>query len=77
MINCSGLRKWFPVSTGFISQMRGKEVWLKAIDDVNLSIYPDDMYCVAGESGCGKTTLGKLLIGLHDPTDGTVTVDGH
>ena len=76
MIACRGLKKWFPVSTGFISQLRGKEIWLKAINDVDLDIYKDEMYCVAGESGCGKTTLGKLLIGLYNPTDGTVTVDG-
>ena len=76
MIACRGLKKWFPVSTGFISQIRGKEIWLKAINDVDLDIYKDEMYCVAGESGCGKTTLGKLLIGLYNPTDGTVTVDG-
>ncbi|MFX0049921.1 MAG: ABC transporter ATP-binding protein [Candidatus Hermodarchaeota archaeon] len=73
LVSCVGLRKWFPVSTGFFSQLRGGDIWLKAIDGVDLDIYPEEMFCLAGESGCGKTTAGKLLIGLLEPgTDGKV-----
>ncbi|MFW9904660.1 MAG: ABC transporter ATP-binding protein [Candidatus Thorarchaeota archaeon] len=73
LVSCHGLRKWFPVSTGFLSQLRRGEIWLKAVDGVDLNIYPNDMYCIAGESGCGKTTVGKLLVGLLEPkTDGHV-----
>jgi oligopeptide/dipeptide ABC transporter ATP-binding protein len=65
------------VSTGFFSQLLGGEVWLKAVDDVDLEVYPEDLYCLAGESGCGKTTTGKLLVGLIEPTDGVVEFEGH
>jgi peptide/nickel transport system ATP-binding protein len=77
IVTCRGLRKWFPVSTGFFSQLLGGEVWLKAVDDVDLEVYPEDLYCLAGESGCGKTTTGKLLVGLIEPTDGVVEFEGH
>lgn len=65
------------MSAGFFSQLLGGEVWLKAVDNVDLDIYPEDLYCLAGESGCGKTTTGKLLVGLIEPTDGFVEFEGH
>lgn len=65
------------MSAGFFSQLLGGEVWLKAVDNVDLDIYPEDLYCLAGESGCGKTTTGKLLVGLIEPTDGVVEFEGH
>lgn len=76
IVSCRGLRKWFPVSAGFFSQLLGGQVWLKAVDNVDLDVYPEDLYCLAGESGCGKTTTGRLLIGLLKPTDGTVYFEG-
>lgn len=76
IVSCRGLRKWFPVSAGFFSQLIGGEVWLKAVDNVDFDVYPEDLYCLAGESGCGKTTTGRLLIGLLKPTDGTVYFEG-
>ncbi len=76
LVTCRGLRKWFPVSAGFFSQLFGGEVWLKAVDGVDLDIYKNEMFCLAGESGCGKTTIGKVLIGLINPTEGKVTVEG-
>lgn len=77
IVSCRGLRKWFSVSSSFFSQLLGGETFLKAVDDVDLDIYPEDLYCLAGESGCGKTTTGRLLIRLLEPTDGTVTFEGH
>ncbi|MFW9934914.1 MAG: ABC transporter ATP-binding protein [Candidatus Thorarchaeota archaeon] len=77
IVTCRGLRKWFPVSAGFFSQLLGGEVWLKAVDNVDLDVYPEDLYCLAGESGCGKTTTGKLLVGLIEPTEGVVEFEGH
>ncbi|MFX1577014.1 MAG: ABC transporter ATP-binding protein [Promethearchaeota archaeon] len=77
IVTCRGLRKWFPVSAGFFSQLLGGEVWLKAVDNVELDVYPEDLYCLAGESGCGKTTTGKLLVGLIEPTEGVVEFEGH
>ncbi len=76
LVSCRKLRKWFPVRNDFFSQLRGHEVWLKAVDGIDLDIFQNDMYCLAGESGCGKTTIGKLLIGLIEPSDGEVYIEG-
>jgi len=49
---------------------------VRAVDDVSLDVYPEDVIVLVGESGCGKTTLGKTAIGLMAPTSGTVTYRG-
>jgi peptide/nickel transport system ATP-binding protein len=76
LVSCHGLRKWFPVKNDFFSQMMGKEIWLKAVNGIDIDIFQEDLFCLAGESGCGKTTIGKLLIGLIEPTEGAVYIEG-
>lgn len=48
-----------------------KNTTIKALSNVSLSLYPGEIMAVVGESGCGKTTLGKIIAGLHKPTGGT------
>ena len=61
MLKVEDLKKYFPVRRGFFQRVIG---WVKAVDGVTLSIEKDEIYGIAGESGCGKTTLIKALTGL-------------
>jgi oligopeptide/dipeptide ABC transporter ATP-binding protein len=54
----------------------GKGGEVRAIDGVSFDVEPGEVFCVAGESGCGKTTMGRALLGLVKPTSGTVSVSG-
>lgn len=49
---------------------------LRVLQDVSLDVYPNEILCVVGESGCGKTTTGKIIAGLLDHTRGDVLIDG-
>ncbi len=49
---------------------------VRAVDGVSFDVEPGEVFCVAGESGCGKTTLGRALLGLVKPSSGTVSVSG-
>jgi oligopeptide/dipeptide ABC transporter ATP-binding protein len=49
---------------------------IPVIQDVDLSVYPQEILCIVGESGCGKTTTGKMIAGLLDPSEGEILVDG-
>ena len=62
-----GLKKYFPLS--------GRRV-LRAVDDVSFSIRRGETMGLVGESGCGKTTLGRTIIGLYPPTDGEILLEG-
>ncbi|GAA0194675.1 ABC transporter ATP-binding protein [Halobaculum roseum] len=77
LVEIEGLRKLFDQSQGIIDTVLGREPQpVRAVDGVSLDIYPGDTVGIAGESGCGKTTLGKLLVKLYEPTEGSISFDG-
>ena len=73
LIDIVDLKVHFPVSEGWIS--RDKRV-VKAVDGVNLSVQPGEVQAVVGESGCGKTTIGRAVVGLVKPTSGAIRFNG-
>ncbi|HYE69379.1 MAG TPA: ATP-binding cassette domain-containing protein, partial [Anaerovoracaceae bacterium] len=73
LMDIQNLSKYFTVETNFF----GKPVsFLKAVDDVSFSIKKGEAFGLVGESGCGKTTLGKILVNLHKPTGGKLFFEG-
>jgi oligopeptide/dipeptide ABC transporter ATP-binding protein len=67
------LRKWYDIRGGMISGVRGH---VKAVDDVSFSIRPREVLGLAGESGSGKTTIGRAVLRLIEPTAGEIRFDG-
>ncbi|MFT8872073.1 MAG: dipeptide ABC transporter ATP-binding protein [Sporolactobacillus sp.] len=67
------LKKYYPIKKGIIQRTVGH---VKAVDDVSFDIYPGETMGLVGESGCGKSTTGRSLVRLEDPTDGEVIFNG-
>ncbi|WP_433628140.1 ABC transporter ATP-binding protein [Halomicrococcus sp. NG-SE-24] len=77
LIEVENVSKLFGLSQGVVDQLLGREPNpVRAVEDVDLTINEGDIMGIAGESGCGKTTLGKLLVKLYEPTKGSVRFDG-
>ena len=68
------LRKWFNVGGQFLGI--GKPEYLKAVDDVNFDVRQGKTFGLVGESGCGKTTTLKVVLGLEEPTEGVIYWEG-
>lgn len=68
------LRKWFDVGGRFLGI--GARSWLKAIDDVSFDVRQGKTFGLVGESGCGKTTTLKVILGLEEPTEGHIYWQG-
>ena len=66
------LKKWFPVRRSIIQILKGEYLWIKAVDGITFEINEGEIFGLVGESGCGKTTTGKLLMKLLQPTDGKI-----
>lgn len=71
LIEVEDLKQYFPIKTGFF-----KTTPLKAVDGVSFNIKPGETLGLVGESGCGKTTVGRSILRLYEPTSGTVKFDG-
>jgi peptide/nickel transport system ATP-binding protein len=73
ILEVKNLKKYFPIRSGLFGQVTGH---VKAVDGVSFSIKPGETMGLVGESGCGKTTVGKTLLRLNDITSGEVIFDG-
>ncbi len=71
LVEIRGLKQYFPVNTGFF-----RSTPLKAVDDVSFTIKRGETLGLVGESGCGKTTVGRTILHLYKPTAGEIIYDG-
>ncbi len=74
LLKVSGLKKHFPISSGVIFKHQVGAV--KAVDGLDLEVYPGETIGLVGESGCGKSTAGRTMVKLLEPTAGQITFDG-
>ncbi|MCU0851257.1 MAG: ABC transporter ATP-binding protein [Candidatus Thermoplasmatota archaeon] len=73
IVNANKLKKYFPIKEGIFSSTKE---YIKAVDNVDIQIRKGETFGLVGESGCGKTTLGRILIHLVPPTAGTLLFMG-
>ena len=73
LVKVENLKMYFPLTRGLLSKTYG---YVKAVDDVSFEVYPGETFGLVGESGCGKTTTGKCILRVFDPTDGKVLYKG-
>jgi peptide/nickel transport system ATP-binding protein len=78
LVSVKNLKKYFPTHGGFIEGLFTPEKrYVRAVDDVSFEIKKGEVMGLAGESGCGKTTTGRLIMRLVDPTSGEILFDGN
>lgn len=73
LLRLEGLKKYFPI----LNAWKRRTGWLRALDDVSLTVERGEILGVVGESGCGKSTLGKTVMGIHPPTGGRIIFNGN
>lgn len=74
ILKVKNLKTWFPIKRGLF---RPVNEYVKAVDGISFDVYPGETIGLVGESGCGKTTLGRSIIRLTEPSSGLVFYDGH
>ncbi|MEM7228956.1 MAG: ATP-binding cassette domain-containing protein [Planctomycetota bacterium] len=73
LLRVDGLKKYFPVRSGIFGR---RTSWVKAVDGVSFDIRPGETLGLVGESGCGKTTVGRTILRLAPATEGSIQFDG-
>src|SRR5438477_5930260 len=73
LLEVKNLKKYFPIKKGIFSKTVGN---VKAVDDVSFTIKRGETLGLVGESGCGKTTTGRAILRLIEPTAGSVKFEG-
>ena len=73
LVSVRNLKKYFPIYTGLLRRHTGD---VKAVDDVSFDIIEGETLGLVGESGCGKSTVGRTVLRLYEATAGSVTIDG-
>jgi oligopeptide/dipeptide ABC transporter ATP-binding protein len=74
LVRLEGIKKYFPITQGILFQHHVGNV--HAVDGVDLEIYPGQTVGLVGETGCGKSTLARVVMRLYDPTEGRIFFDG-
>ena len=78
MLSVTNLKRVFDVSAPWLNRMlegKGRSI-VRAVDGVNFSINTGETFSLVGESGCGKSTVARLIVGLYEPSDGSVNFEG-
>lgn len=73
LLKVNGLKKYFPIKGGIFGRTVGN---LKAVDDISFTVFEGEILGIVGESGCGKSTTGKAILRLIEPTEGSVKFEG-
>jgi oligopeptide transport system ATP-binding protein len=75
LVRIEGIKKYFPITQGILFQHHVGNV--HAVDGVDLEIHPGQTVGLVGETGCGKSTLARVVMRLYEPTEGRIWFDGH
>lgn len=73
VLSIKNVKTYFPIKAGFFGKTKD---YVRAVDDVSFDVYPGETLGLVGESGCGKTTLGRTILRLIEPTDGDIVFKG-
>lgn len=77
LVDVRRLKKYYPIKLGFFKSLLSKNLpFVRAVDDINIQIYREEVFGLVGESGCGKTTTGRCIIKLIEPTSGKIIFEG-
>ncbi len=72
LLKVEHIKRYFPVKKGLFAKTSG---WIKAVDDLSFAINKSETFGLVGESGCGKSTTGKLILGIESPNSGAILFD--
>ncbi|MFI5203799.1 MAG: dipeptide ABC transporter ATP-binding protein, partial [Flavobacteriales bacterium] len=73
VLEVKNLCTWFPLTKSFFGKTKQ---WIRAVDDISFEVYPGETLGLVGESGCGKTTLGRTILRLQEPKSGSIHFEG-
>jgi oligopeptide/dipeptide ABC transporter ATP-binding protein len=73
ILELKNIKMYFPIQSGLLKKVVG---YVKAVDDVSLTIRTGETLGIVGESGCGKSTLGRVILKIYDPTSGQIVLNG-
>ena len=73
LLEVRNLKKYFPITAGIFRRTVGH---VKAVDDVSFDVRSGETLGIVGESGCGKSTTGRMIMRILDPTEGKIVFDG-